>query len=896
MQIMNPWVEIPKADDERNHLSVANSCEEIGDPSAADACWRLAAELAYKNGEQDLARIHWGRVLDGGLLAQDYEREEQWAWAAEVYELLGQWDPSEALWGRVKAWERVARVCEKQEKWDHAARTWEGLAKWGEAERCWGQIQATAEMARVCQRDLRWAEAATHFEACDEWEEAGHCWDQAREWAAAARCFRMAGFHRAAARMWEWCGSLAEAAADWRTVQEWERAARLWEEMGQPQEAVEDWREAGNLQRVAELLEDPLGDFWEAAEIWRDLAQWERAARLFERVEHPAGWRQGLRCWSMIEAWDPMARLHLKLGEAEEAGHLWEEHGDYVSAAEAFESVPKLYDAVRCWKQAEEWVKAADLLRQTGSELDLDLAANYYQRGEAFLQAAACWVQLKDWIGAAECFRQGEDFAAAADCWEQKELWEEALQDWRRVQRWEEMARILLGLGRKLEAAAVWEEGSEDEKAALLYEELGDPDALKGGIRCWEKLGRSERMAPLYEEVGDFRAAALLWEKLNQIERAIENWRQIESWHEIARLQELLGLYAAAIENYQKPSPDWTGIRRCAKLCNPVLWGWVAEACVQLEQYSEAAEAYVKLEDPLQAATYFDLAKLYSRAAEQWEKVGDLERARASWKNGREWLNVIRVCKQQNTSESWVEAARILEIELRDPGQAADIFYRYGQKESAFRCWKKDPYSKQMAKAKETEGNWILAADIWYACEQWENAGNAWMKAQNYCSAVTAYEKALNTPPIPKQPRPEALPDPKQIEGRNVFTTAVAGAAIAAAEIAAGPIGWGIGAYGLYRATLGFKQRKEAYDKRQNEIQEWNQQCKEQIKKHEEKINSITANILTSCGCKTQCLGIYNVDIANNNSDSKKLPFGNKDMLCCDKTVQEIEVVNLNDE
>jgi tetratricopeptide (TPR) repeat protein len=497
------------------------------------------------------------------------------------------------------------------------------------------------------------------------------------------------------------------------------------------------------------------------------------------------------------------------------------------------------------------------LLRETGSPIDLDLAANYYERGEAFVEAAACWVELEHWGGAADCMRQAGDFAQAAVYWEQDEEWDEAIQDWRQGQRWDEVVRILLVLDRRIEAAQAWVEAEEYEKAGLLYAEIKDPALLEREIQCWEQIQRRDRLAPLYEQAGRFNQAAQAWESLDEPERAIDNWQQIESWHNMARLQEQLERYQEAIGNYRQPESDWGGIKRCARKSSPILWEVVVEACIQLDQYVEAAEGFIQLKQYSQAATYYDKANVHSKAGEQWEKAENYDKAKASWRRAQDWQAVLRVCKHQDTPETWIEAARMLETELRNPCEAAELFYQYEQKEDAYRCWGNCPRSSQIATAKESKGDWIIAADIWAACKQWESAGNVWIKAQKYCAAITAYEKAIQEDPPVYSPRPEELELPQRFRGGNIWTTVATAAGTIVVEAIAGPPGWIVGIIGgiagVADVTLLYDERIKTYETRKQAIKDWDEHRIKQIKEHQNRLNSSIHNCYELCGCQRQC-------------------------------------------
>jgi tetratricopeptide (TPR) repeat protein len=263
----------------------------------------------------------------------------------------------------------------------------------------------------------------------------------------------------------------------------------------------------------------------------------------------------------------------------------------------------------------------------------------------------------------------------------------------------------------------------------------------------------------------------------------------------------------------------------------------IAAACEHLEDYIDAAKAHLQTGNKARAATCFDLNRQYTQAASLWEEVGELERAKASYIKVKDWQEVIRICQQQNTSSSWLEAAHLLEIQLKEFSTASDIYARYRQPIDAKRCF--ETYLTQVRPQWLQDKLSSLAATekLFQECQTWEQIADELVKVNEKGIAKQFYQTILNDrlnrlamPPCPKElPIPTRLTLPKlddhyiQKTIQKVGFWGAVGTGILAGISA--PVAIGVAAIGAIaigiRTSFEYEAKMEKHERRIQEIAQW---------------------------------------------------------------------------
>lgn len=318
-------------------------------------------------------------------------------------------------------------------------------------------------------------------------------------------------------------------------------AGRMLEEAGLPQRALdvylqaEEWMAAafalekvpGRAEKAAEMFLKA-GDYKKAADVYAAAGKPARAATLFEERGNNL---EAARLYGAAHQWDKAAALFTKSGYALRAAEAYEKMGDWRLAAEAYErhfmenvTFSTTYSGPPPAAETRNALRSGKLYEQAGAP---ERAREIYLRGSFFAEAARVSLALSQFPRAAELFLRAEDLAAAADACER---------GGDTVKAAGYRGEIALKAGRMAEAAALFQQGLDHQRAAELFEQVGLLERaalayeaaeshanaanvwLRGGRKdraaaCFDRAGEYETAAKLYEEAGDGAKAAQLFER-----------------------------------------------------------------------------------------------------------------------------------------------------------------------------------------------------------------------------------------------------------------------------------------------------------------------------------------------------------------------------------------------
>ncbi len=194
---------------------------------------------------------------------------------------------------------------------------------------------------------------------------------------------------------------------------------------------------------------------------------------------------------------DKALQMYLKAGDHLAAARVQEELGDGVKAVELYLRGGDRDSAVRILCGHKAFGKAAQLCADAG---DMTRAASLAERGDNPLLAASFWEQAGRFWEAAVLLRKGGQVGKAMLMMERalRQFPAEDVLLSHETEEWH---------AKKLQAASLFEEGQSPERAAQLYEELGD---LHAAARCWEAARRFQNAMVLYERLGNREKVAAL--------------------------------------------------------------------------------------------------------------------------------------------------------------------------------------------------------------------------------------------------------------------------------------------------------------------------------------------------------------------------------------------------
>jgi tetratricopeptide (TPR) repeat protein/predicted Ser/Thr protein kinase len=302
----------------------------------------------------------------------------------------------------------------------------------------------------------------------------------------------------------------------------------------------------------------------------------------------------------------------------------------------------------------------------------------------------------------------------------------------------------LVQIGELEHAIKVFQEGNLFGRAADVYLKQRKPD----------------RAALMYERAGDFAKAAEIYLERKQYDRAelsLEKVGKLEELGDLFLSRDEFILAAKAYlrsKKYLEAGTAWNragksaeaseAYRKAFAVAKETAGEWISEtpppemeriggmAAVQLEKAGEfvkAAEIYLEIKKPKEAARCYGEGKDHFHAAELFEQAGKLEEAASQWRlagNPKtaarlEGERLFQTGQPTEAIAKFVEAgeysrAAEVHIELNEPLQAAALY----EKGNAFSS----------------------AASLYREAGKLEEAGIAFEKAKDFQEAVDCYRKA----------------------------------------------------------------------------------------------------------------------------------------------------------
>ena len=251
----------------------------------------------------------------------------------------------------------------------------------------------------------------------------------------------------------------------------------------------------------------------------------------------------------------------------------------------------------------------------------------------------------------------------------------------------------------------------------------GDLEYQKGNLR---------RAAEQYLKAKRYQQAANVFIEAGEVQRAVEIYVDSGNPRKAAEILAAEGRYKEAIPHYEKA-----------------------------RAYTKAAEASLKVQQPVRAGRLFEQAKLYRRAAETFTKAGEIEHALRAWEAASEELRGKRSGVKDHALEKEIREldAHRAEI-LTNVGrhlEAAKLMAEHGRVTRAAPLYERAGHFTEAAEAylgagrvtealasieKAPDADDELKAEIYLNCGRHEEAGEIFERMGRFDAAASAYEGA----------------------------------------------------------------------------------------------------------------------------------------------------------
>ncbi len=251
----------------------------------------------------------------------------------------------------------------------------------------------------------------------------------------------------------------------------------------------------------------------------------------------------------------------------------------------------------------------------------------------------------------------------------------------------------------------------------------GDNEYQKGNLR---------RAAEHYLKAKQLRQAAETFTEAGEIRRAVEIYVDSGNTRKAAELLTAEGRHKEAISHYEKAGA-----------------------------FSHAAEASLKVQQPVRAGHLFEQAKMFRRAAEIFTGAGEIEHALRAWEAASEALRSQRTTIKNHALEKDIRQldAHRAEI-LTNVGrhfEAAELMAEHGRATRAAPLYERAGHFAEAAEAYQSAGRVTAAlaaidkapeaddelrAMIYLDCNRLEDAGEIFERMGRYDAAASAYEGA----------------------------------------------------------------------------------------------------------------------------------------------------------
>jgi serine/threonine-protein kinase len=356
-----------------------------------------------------------------------------------------------------------------------------------------------------------------------------------------------------------------------------------------------------NFLGAGKLLEDQ-GRLAEAAETYLEGNETWAAAATFEKMGRA----------------EKAAELFLQAGDFKKGAALFTQAGKPARAAALFLEKGNNLEAARLYAQANQWATAAELYEKSGYPLR---AAEAWEKDGKPLKAAECYEKhFAENVSFSTSFSQSQGTPDSKSALLSGRMYEQANQLERAATIYSRggyhlaAAEVLLKLGQAGKAAELFLRGEDMEKAAVAFEQAGDP--VRAATLRGEHALKSDQVpdaAAWFVKGRDFLRAAELYESIGMMPEAAGAYEAGESWAAAGGVYIRAGLKDRAAAAYERAGEADTAAR---------LYQEIGDG-------SKAAELFAKAGDTYRSG------EAAARAGEREKAIALLQRVPASDENYR---------------------------------------------------------------------------------------------------------------------------------------------------------------------------------------------------------------------------------------------------------------------
>jgi len=406
-----------------------------------------------------------------------------------------------------------------------------------------------------------------------EYAKAGDLLISTRRYKEAINVFKQGNLFGRAADVYLLSNQLEQAAGFYEAASDFEKAAELYVQIKAFEKAEKCFIKLGkedeipslyqkhNLQNLAAQSMVKLGQFEKAAKNFVDSGEFDKAGDMiseFYKSEKKRSEKDGYYTDD-----GKLQQLAKQAGNYYDKGKLFVKAAEmflfeklYVEAGSSFENAGKPDEAIECFMKAEDFEKAANIIRKTGdtkraafveaegaSQAGDDLkAVKLYQEAGNFAKAGDIYRNLQEYEKAGIMFEKAKEFSLAASAYADAEIYDRAAQCSERTKNFDK-------------AIEYYGKASDYARQVTLQEKLGK--FLGAGLNYYQRglldealnsLNQVKENTPDYKqalsligkihmEKGDFSNAKLNLENAIKNERSISK-NNIETFTNLALLSE----------------------------------------------------------------------------------------------------------------------------------------------------------------------------------------------------------------------------------------------------------------------------------------------------------------------------------------------------------------------
>lgn len=351
-----------------------------------------------------------------------------------------------------------------------------------------------------------------------------------------------------------------------------------------------------------------------------------------------------------------------------------EKRGEFVAAAEAYESAELWREAIAAYEKAGELSRAAEVAEKIGENVR---AIELYESGQNYEMAAA--------RAAAEGLREraGRLYHSAAEKAQEQNSFRKAAGLFEKANDYERAGKLYETLRQEQEALRCYERAGAADKVEQILKRIGNSQGGSGQGAAADLVLRSSEMLA---KQGKFREAAEALENAGEFIRAGEMYEKAGEWERAGEVFFRAERIPQAEACYRKSSDKTKTADFLARTAqHRGDWKAAGGYFLEAQKPNQAIDAYKKAKDFLSAAHVYEDLKRYLMAAEMYSSAHEFRAAGEAFAKGHDWRNAAECFENCGELTQAMEAyatagnffrAGVLALRSGDSAQAIDYLQR----------------------------------------------------------------------------------------------------------------------------------------------------------------------------------------------------------------------------